>query len=143
MSIEIRRERSKSKSGKHAYYENAFYVSRSEVREIDPLKKRNAPPLYKEGESTIIQPKPPRSGEVIVKVRLVRNPRGRVKGIVDVIDENGRILLRMKYNKLKFRRSIGSAEFAWAVKNVASHLKLPIRRFNLKTGVEDDRNSAS
>jgi len=144
MELMLRKERSRSKSGKHAYYENAFYISRSEVREIEGEEKRRAETLYRSGEAYVVVPKKNKEDEVIVKVSLVRNLRGRVKGYLEVLDGSGRILLRTKYNKLKIRRCEGDSNYAWAVKKAASFLNLPVRRYNFRTGQsEDDRKSAS
>ncbi|MCI4397008.1 MAG: hypothetical protein JHC28_05560 [Thermoprotei archaeon] len=137
MELKLKKERSKSVSGKHAYFENAFYVSKEKVTEVEPLKKTNVSPLYKNGEAFIIQPKMQPKAEVIVRVSLVRNLRGKVKGYIEVFDAEGQIVLRTKYSKLKIRRCYGNTEYAWAIKSVASFLNLPVKRHNFRTGVQN------
>ncbi|MGB9726233.1 MAG: hypothetical protein ACP5I2_02995 [Fervidicoccaceae archaeon] len=144
MVVELKKERSKSRSGKHAYYENAFYVSKTGVKEIDDGRRKGASTLYRIGEAYLIELKDIPQDVVIVHVKLIRNLRGKVKGYIDVLNREGAVVLRVKYNKLKIRRCYGSTEYAWAVKNIVSFLNIPVKRFNFSTGaIGDDRNSAN
>jgi len=127
----LRIERSRSRSGKHAVRSLALLVSpRGEVVEARPRSAERLRPLYSVGEAFQAYYAVP-EGWLLVYVYLVRNLRGHVKGYIEVYDRDGRLLYRAVYRRLKLRRSIGDPSYAWAVRRVAEHLKLPVKRTNL------------
>lgn len=144
MVLELRKERSRSKTNKHAYYENAFLVTKSGVKEVDSDSRKKISTRYKNGEAYLVELKKPPQDGVIAIVKLTKNLRGRVRGYIEVLNSEGHPVFKVKYNKLKIRRCFGSTEYAWAVKSIVTFLNLPVKRYNFSTGsVGDDRNSAN
>jgi hypothetical protein len=67
----------------------------------------------------------------LVYVYLVKNLRNHVKGYIEVYSNDGRLLYRAVYRKLKLRRGTGDPSYAWAVRRVADYLKLYVKNTNL------------
>jgi len=130
MPVMLIEELSKSKSGKHAVRRIALIVSRD--GEVKPAKgvEEYIKPVYVKGKAKKIIVNLS-DNEYAVQVHLVRNIYGKVKGFIEVYDNNGSLLFRAVYRKLKLRRSMGEIKYAWIVKVVADKIKLPVKRYNL------------
>ncbi len=124
-------ERSRSRRGKHAIVRKVFIVTRrGEVREVTGPRIGAARATYSKGEAYLVRVEPDENS-LVVYVVLVRGLGGRVKGYFEVYNAEGRLLYRAVYRRLKIRYSKGDPNYAWAVKLVAEHLKLPVKRYNL------------
>jgi len=129
--IRLRIEKSRSRSGKHAARSLALLVSENgEVVEARPRLANPAEPLYRVGEAREAFFTVP-DGWYLVYVWLVKNLRGHISGYIEVYDREGRLLYRAVYRRLKLRRSRGDPRYAWIVRRVADHLRLPVKRTNL------------
>ncbi len=124
-------ELSKSRSGRHAVRRIVLVASRSRGVRVPEGPRREARPLYAVGEARIVEPRGLGEDEVIVYVHLVRNPRGRVKGFMEVYGADGALLYRAVYRKLKLRYSKGNPKYSWAARMAAEHIKLPVKRYSL------------
>lgn len=128
-------ERTKSRSGKHASYAGVFVVyPDGRVEEPKVVSRKPVRGTYARGQAASVILRPPKEGAVLVLVHMNRNLRGRVRGVMRVVDPEAREVLRVVYRKLKIRRSRGDSRFEWAVRAVADHLKLPVKRYNMSTG---------
>jgi len=131
-TIILREEKSKSRRGKHAVRCIALIVdSKGTVKIPKPNRREPAKPTYSRGSAETLYVNLS-EGEYGVQVCLVKNLKGRVKGWIEVYDSDGRLVYRAVYRKLKLRYSKGDATYAWIAKRVTEHLKLPIKRLNLK-----------
>ena len=129
--VQLRVEKSKSRTGKHAVRDLALIVSSDgSVREARPRARYPVKPVYSRGEAYLLHVNVG-PGEYAVQVHLVRNLRGHVKGYIEVYGEDGSLLYRAVYRKLKLRYSKGDDRYAWVVEAVAKHLNLPVKRANL------------
>ena len=129
--INVRIEMSKSRSGKHAVRSMAFLVSeKGEVVKARPRQVTEVKPIYSRGRAYLASIDVP-EGWYLVYVYLVRNLRGHVKGYIEVYSRDAELLYRAVYRRLKLRFSKGNPKYAWIVRLVAQHLKLPVKRFNL------------
>jgi hypothetical protein len=129
--IIVRLEKSKSRSGKHAARSIVLLVSeQGEVKEAKPTQLRSIRPLYAVGEAYEAAYRVP-PGHFLVYVYLVKNLRNHVKGYIEVYSNDGRLLYRAVYRKLKLRRGTGDPSYAWAVRRVADYLKLYVKNTNL------------
>jgi len=124
-------ELSKSRSGRHAVRRIVLVASRSRGVRVPEGSRREARPLYAVGEARIVELRGLGEDEVIVYVHLVRNPRGRVKGFMEVYGADGALLYRAVYRKLKLRYSKGNPKYSWAARMAAEHIKLPVKRYSL------------
>ncbi len=135
MVLKVRREKSSSCTGKHAIYENAFIVTKNQVKEVEPYRKEKINPMYKKGEAYELYIKLQGQPEVyIAHVWFVRNLRKQVRGWIKVYDNEGTMRLKAVYRKLKIRRSKGDKNLEWVIKKIMDHLKLPVKRYNFNTG---------
>ena len=126
-------EKSKSRSGKHAVRDIALVVrSDGTVVEAKPRAQYPVKPVYSKGEAYLVHVDIGEN-EYAVQVHLVRNLRGHVKGYIEVYNSDGTLLYRAVYRKLKLRYSKGDDRYSWIVEAVASYLKLPVKRVNLKS----------
>jgi hypothetical protein len=124
-------ELSKSRTGKHAVRRMVLIVSKDgSVRKPEGRGGR-VKPIYAEGEARLVEISDLRDNEVAVYIHLVRNPRGRVKGYMEVYDRDGALVYRAVYRKLKLRYSKGNPRYSWAVRIAAEHIRLPVKRYNL------------
>jgi len=129
--IRVRIEKSRSRTGKHAVRALALLVSeKGDIVEPKPRLTSPASPLYREGNAQDAFYAVPR-GWYLVHVWLVRNLRGHIHGFIDIYDSDGRLLYRAVYRKLKLRYSKGDPTYAWIIRRVAEHLRLPVKRYNL------------
>jgi hypothetical protein len=130
--VQLRVEKSKSRTGKHAVRDIALLVYQDgRVEEVKVKSKYPVKPVYSRGEAYLVhvEAKP---GVYPVQVHLVRNLWGHVKGYIEVYGPDGVAIYRAVYRKLKLRYSRGDDRFAWIVELVAKHLNLPVKRVNLK-----------
>ncbi|MEB2836158.1 MAG: hypothetical protein GSR80_000176 [Desulfurococcales archaeon] len=126
-------ERSVSRTGKHAATRIVVVVRASGRVEVysRPTRQSVAAKTYSRGYAGAVDvdlgP-----GDVLVVVRLVRGPSGRVSGAFSVVDSEGREVLRAVYRRLKVRLSRGDPSYSWAVERAAAALGLDkyIRRYN-------------
>jgi len=131
-TVILREEKSKSRSGKHAVRYIALIVdSKGSIRVPKPSRREPTKPTYSKGSAETLYVNLS-EGEYAVQVRLVKNLKGHVKGWIEVYDSNGRLVYRAVYRKLKLRYSKGDVAYAWIVERVIEHLRLPIKRSNLK-----------
>jgi len=129
--LTLRLERSRSRTGKHAARSLVLLVSESgEVVEARPRLYRRVKPLYSKGEAFEASFEVP-PGWYLVYVWLVRNLRGHVKGYIEVYSRDAELLYRAVYRRLKLRRSRGDPRYAWIVRRVVEHLRLPVKNTNL------------
>ncbi len=131
--MELVEERSFSRSGKHAVRRLVLVVSKEGVREPEARRIR-VKPLYVKGEAYLLKDVRVGEGEYLVQASFVRNLRGHVKGTMEVYTGDGALVYRAVYRKLKVRRSMGDPKYAWVVKKVVEHLKLPVKRMSLGYG---------
>jgi len=121
-------ERSKSKTGKHAYLRVAFVLDHAGrvVKEYKP--SGGVPDVYSRGEGEEVNVE--YGGEEIVAVlEMKKNFRGRVEGKVEVYDR-GKLVYRAVYRKLKLRGSFGDPAYHFFVKKLFEYLKIPVKREN-------------
>ncbi len=131
--IIVREEKSKSRTGKHAYVEKAFLVSKKggitdakgKIIGVDKT-------LYSTGYARKIALGNIDENTYVVRVRLVKGFKNIVKGEIIVLDNNGFEVYKAVYRRLKLRRSHGDPKYAWIVEAVAKHLRLPVKRINLR-----------
>ncbi len=130
-TVQLRVERSKSRTGKHAVRDIALVVTADgRVEEARPKARYPAKPVYSRGEAYLVHVEA-REGVYPVQVHLVRNLRGHVKGYIEVYGPDGTPVYRAVYRKLKLRYSRGDDRYAWVVEAVARYLNLPVKRANL------------
>ncbi len=136
--VDVRIEKSSSRSGRHAVYYNVFIVDkRCVIKQPKLVKQRRVKPIYRKGEALEAKAKLPENpDEVLVKVRFVKNLMGKVKGEIEVYNSEGELVLKTVYRKLKVRRSRGDPEYRWAIECLMDKLKLPVKRYNYETGVD-------
>jgi len=128
-------EKTRSRTGLHRRTKRLFVVRKSgEVVEV--WGGDQARGTYAKGEARLASPPPVGSGDALVYIDFVMNPRKRVKGKVYVYDSRYSLVLVMNYRKLKLRRSWGSKSYFWAVKALFDKLGVPVKRVNLLTGEE-------
>lgn len=132
MEVRLVVEASKSRSGLHAERKLAFIVRGGELVEVrggEPVK-----PVYSRGEARVARVNL-RPGELAVQVRLVRNPRGRVKGYIAVFDYRGVEVYRVVVRKRKVRPSRGDTQYHWVVERVVEKLGLSryLRKYKLES----------
>ncbi len=141
--FKLKVEASKSLTGKHAYRSVVLvYTDKSSpVVVSDPNRGEQAPRVYRRGSAswvTIRDLLEGLDGEKvwIVRVGLARNPQLRIKGVVEVYDSQGNLLLRATVRKRKVRRSCGDPGLKWLVEDALSRLGLSgyIRKINFGTG---------
>ena len=124
-------ELSKSRSGKHAVRRIVLVVPRRGAVRKPDASRIPVKPTYAVGGAWRLEPRNLGEDEVIVLIHLVRNPRGRVKGYIEVYGPDGALLYRAVYRKLKLRYSKGNPRYAWAARRAAEHIKLPVKRYSL------------
>jgi len=98
-------------------------------------KRRKVNPTYVVGEAYELE-----LGAVkglVIHLRFVKNLRNEVKGYVEVIDRDGRVLLRVKYVDGLIRRSCGDSQYFDYVEKMLNYLRIPYGRLNLRTGREN------
>ncbi len=124
----VRLERSRSKSGKHAYARLAFVMDHAGrvVREFQPPE--GAPEVYAKGQGGEVS-----VGyggeEVLVLLELKKNLRGHVSGYVEVYD-HGKLAYKAVYRKLKLRGMEGDPAYFYFVKKLFEYLRIPVKRTN-------------
>ena len=131
-------EATRSRRGGHAARSAAVLVGgRGMVRVVRPQpgSSREARGTYSLGRAVEAEVEVP-EGWLLVHVRLVRAPSGRVTGRVTVYDSAGRPVLEAKYSRLKVRRSRGDASYGWAVEEAFKALGIDrhVRKYNWSTG---------
>ncbi|HIH90730.1 TPA: hypothetical protein HA337_05335 [Desulfurococcaceae archaeon] len=121
-------ERSKSKSGKHAFLRLAFVVDHSGrvVAEYQPPEGK--PEVYSRGRGGEVSV-PYKGEEVVVVLELKKNARDRVSGSAEVYDR-GKLVYKASYRKLKLRSSYGDPAYHYFVSSVFKYLNLPVKREN-------------
>lgn len=129
--IGVRIEKSRSKSGKHALRSLALLVSpEGLVEEAKPTRIIREEPIYVNGDAYRAYIRVPK-GWFLAYIHMVRNLRGKVKGFIEVYSDDGILLYRANYSKLKLRRSSGDPKYAWIVRRIADYLKLVVKNTNL------------
>ncbi|KSW12270.1 hypothetical protein CF15_05845 [Pyrodictium occultum] len=129
--LNVRMERSKSRSGKHAARSLALLVSEDgQIVEPRPRMVREERPLYSRGSAYIASVAVP-PGWYLVYIYLVKNLRGHVKGYIEVYSHDAQLLYRAVYRRLKLRYSRGDPRYAWIVQGVVDYLRLPVKNMNL------------
>jgi len=125
-------ENSKSKTSKHAIRTLLFRIIDIENNKFEQVEQFNilskTKPTYSVGESINIKLD---KNNLYVYLRFLKNLRNKVYGRILVIDR-GNIVLELKYRKLKIKRISGDPKYYIYVKNILDHLKIPIKRVNLK-----------
>ncbi|RLG87291.1 MAG: hypothetical protein DRO15_05105 [Thermoprotei archaeon] len=131
MVVKLIEELSKSKSKRHAIRRMGFIVK--ETCEIERPRGRSIPikPLYAQGEAHEVYVNIPPDAYA-VQLIMIKCLRNRVKGCIEVFSSDGRLLLRVKYQKFKVRKSVGDSKYSWIVDKIIKHLKIPVRRMNIK-----------
>lgn len=131
MKIKLVEELSKSRTGKHAVRRLILIVSKHKgVRKAECSDVKNSNKVYSRGWARECYVELGED-EYAVQVFLVKNLYGRVKGVLEVYRNDGTMVFRAVYRRLKLRRSIGDPRYAWIIKVVADYLKLPVKRYNL------------
>ncbi len=133
-------EDSRSRSGKHIaksllfiYKKNSGLVSVSKAGD-KIVNIREAKPTYAKGSakeySLILE-----HGDYAIRVWLVKNFLGKVKGFIEVYNHRGELVYRAKYYDGELRKSIGNPIYAWLVRLVVEKLRIPVK----KTRLGDER----
>lgn len=135
-SVEVIVEATRSRRGGHLARSAAVIVGPGGVRLVKPgSEARRVRGTYSKGSaySVKVDLDP---GEVLVHARLVRDPRGVVRGVFTVYNHEGRVVLEAVYRRLKIRRRRGDPGYAWAVEEAVKALGLEryVKRFNWSTG---------
>jgi hypothetical protein len=105
------------------------------VKEVQELKKEKITTKYRKGEAFKIIVEPPQDEKTyILDVYLLKNLKGHISGRIKVINNNGDVVLECVYRKMKVRRVRRSSHLIWAVKKLLEKLKVPVKRYNVKTG---------
>lgn len=128
--VRLRIEKSRSRTGKHAFRALVLEVCGGGIREAKPRRRVRVKPVYSRGEAFegIFEAKC-----ILVHLSLVKNLRNKVKGIIRVFHE-GREVLRVKYVDEKIRRVCGDRAYHRVVEDVIRYLRIPYRRINMSTG---------
>jgi len=121
-------ERSKSKTGKHAYIRLAFVMDHAGrvVREYQPPE--GSPEVYKRGRGGEVSVEYG-GGEIVAVLELKKNLKGMVSGAVEIY-ERGKPVYRAVYRKLKLRGSKGDPAYHFFAKKLFEHLNIPVKREN-------------
>ena len=128
-------ESSKSRSGLHK--RRVLYLVSSQncsFKKVEILKKVKARPIYADGTAEchyVLMPK--ESYLVLLDFRM--NPRSIIKGDIRVMDEEGALMGRAVYRKLKVRvvRAV-SSKVLDLIKCAFRKLKLPVKRYGILQG---------
>lgn len=133
--LSFRIEASKSRTGLHAERRLLLVFRRDGSVERILTGSSRAKGTYSKGAawdaSVDLEP-----GDVAVYVRLVRGPRGRVKGFMEVYDSDGNMTFRAVLRRRKARASTGDPSYASYVERAIEMLGLGdfVRRYNWSTG---------
>ena len=133
-SLKVVLEKSKSRSGKHAFVRLVAKVDlgTNEVKEVLQATGGSPPRTYSKGVSKEVNVKYG-DNEAVIIVNMVKvphpNPKRKVKGTVEVY-VNGELVYRAKYVKGVLRGSYGDPKYFPLVKAVFKELKIPVKREN-------------
>ncbi len=131
MKVRLIEELSKSRTGKHAVRRLVLIVSKHKgVRKAECSDVKITDKVYSRGWARECHVELGED-EYAVQIFLVKNLYGHVKGVIEVYRNDGTMVFRAVYRRLKLRRSMGDPRYAWIVKTVADYLKLPVKRYNL------------
>ncbi|MGC9148281.1 MAG: hypothetical protein ACP5GI_02405 [Sulfolobales archaeon] len=126
--IELFYERSRSRRNLHAKRRFAYVICGDSISEPTGLRTK-VKTLYSIGEAYSIKIALPENCYA-AQVDLVMNPRKRVKGYISIYDYEGKLVLRMKYSKLKFRVSYGDSRYKDIFSKLINFLKIPYKNIN-------------
>ncbi len=126
--IELYFERSRSRRNLHAKRRLAYIICDEKISEPSGTRIETKT-LYSIGEAYIIKTIIPENCYA-AQIDLVMNSRKKVKGYVSIYDHEGRLVLRMKYKKLKFRISYGDGRYRQIFLRLINHLKIPYKNIN-------------
>jgi len=134
--IKLYDELSRSRTGKHAYRQLPLMVKPDgTVERIAKVNaKRNVKSLYSRGYAYEIYVDVPKDAYA-VQLKMIKNLRNNVKGVIEVYDSEGRLRLRAVYRDGKVRRSRGDPALERVVRRVLEYLNIPYRRINMGTGI--------
>ncbi len=129
MAIKAYDEKSVSRSGLHKR-RRLYLIMGPDCERLEPrvASKERLRPLYAKGYSVAEYVEVP-EGSYLVQVDLTMNPRGRVRGVVTVLDHRGEKVCEALYRKLKVwvRYCIPEAE---KVLVCALHaLNMPVKKY--------------
>jgi len=117
-------ERTVSRRGGHAATGLVIVIRRNgEVETLTSPQRAGGARTYTRGYSGVVDLDLSR-GDVAVHVWLVKNPRGHVRGVIRVINDEGVEVLRAVYRRLKVRFSRGDPSYSWAVEEAMRILRL-------------------
>ncbi len=127
-------EKSKSRSGKHAFASMVLIINKNDNTIRDVIKAPNAHSthVYSKGQGGLVNVD---YGEddVVVYLSFVqvphKNPKRRLKGVCVVFDK-GNPVYRAVYRELKVRGSMGDPSYFKYVKKALDYLNIPIKRAN-------------
>ncbi|MEL9929411.1 MAG: hypothetical protein QXJ51_00255 [Sulfolobales archaeon] len=128
--LNLYEERSSSRRGLHRRRRIALKICDKEIKQADG-EKISIKPLYSIGEAYIVKTFIDEEC-FAAQVDLIMNLRKEVKGYIYIYDNSGRILLKMKYIKLKFRFVEGDPKYKELFLRVVEHLKIPYKNINWK-----------
>jgi hypothetical protein len=133
--VRLVEESTKSRRGLHVDRKIALIVGAYGSVRRPSRVSGEAPKTYSVGESRYLEEELG-EGEHAVQIRLVRNPRGEVKGYILVLDSGGNPAFKAVYRRGKLRRSFGDLRYARIVETVAYTIGLHkyVKRTNWKTG---------
>ncbi len=126
-------EASKSRSGLHAERKLAFIVRGGVKLEEVKGEGVKVKPVYSRGDARSIEVSLS-PGDYAAHVRLVRGPRGRVKGYITILDSSGNIVYKSVLRKRKVRPSTGDKNYHFIVEKVVEALGLQryLKSYKLK-----------
>ncbi|QXJ36062.1 hypothetical protein [Saccharolobus shibatae] len=125
--MEVLLENSKSKKNKHILRTFLFKVDVNGAIQQIELPGKSVRPTYKVGEAKIVNI--PNKG-TYVYLFLLRNLYGRVIGRIIVIND-GKIVLIMKYRKLKLKLIDGDDKYVTIIKRIFEQIKIPVKKINI------------
>ncbi|QXJ29701.1 hypothetical protein [Saccharolobus shibatae] len=125
--MEVLLENSKSKKNKHVLRTFLFKVDVNGAIQQIELPGKSVRPTYKVGEAKIVNI--PNKG-TYVYLFLLRNLYGRVIGRIIVIND-GKIVLIMKYRKLKLKLIDGDDKYVTIIKRIFEQIKIPVKKINI------------
>jgi hypothetical protein len=129
--IELFYERSRSRRNLHAKRRLAYIICGDNI--IEPTgTKTKIKTLYAVGEAYSIKTSLPENCYA-AQIDLVMNLRKRVKGYISLYDHEGKLVLRMKYHKLKFRVSYGDSRYRDIFLKLINFLKIPYKNINWRS----------
>jgi len=129
--IEVYFENSKSRRGLHRRRRIALKICGDKISEIEG-ERIDIKPTYVVGDAYMIRASLER-GCYVAQIDLKMNIKKRVFGYIYIYNENGEMILKMKYRKLKFKLIFGDVTYRNVFLKIVDYLKIPYKNINWRT----------